>query len=851
MRSQKLIFLFSFIFFTLVFVSKVFGYTTLDVSVVNNNLRINSCSSSLGQLIGYKGYINDIEIFTTGPAGGFPCYSGDLFINGLTSFISPHTPPIVLTFDFYATSSFESEITHHFAVYYDGLEFTTTPPPLPSCSDGIQNQDETGIDIGGVCEIIVPPPPIPACTEDCFSNVLFLPGLMGSRIYDEEGNELWVSRIEADDTDLLLDDQGKSIDTNLYTKNDGGVIDEIFSLNIYKSFINELKDWKEKEIIRDYALIPYDWRLSLEDIITNGAHVDGNISYTIPQDFSESFILNKLEELEKSSKSGKVTIVTHSNGGLVAKALVQKLKDTNHPLYEKIDKIIFVAVPQIGTPDAVLALLHGTELGPFGLFMKQEKTRQMSENMPTVYNLLPSTSYFETVDPSFATSKIVSFENVPFFDSQTSKYGVFVSNETELEDYILGLDGRIKPSFSDTKNPNIGNSYLYKQAEEMHEILDNWEPHGDTKVIQVAGWGAETISGLDYKVYRDTAERISYTPRFVIDGDSTVVVPSALWMPESSNVERWWVNLQELNNSFSLIKNVHRNILEITNLTNFIKAKVTDSDFSDPEYIVVDNTSTLTSSSSRLHFILHSPLTLGITDAEGNYTGMDPETKEVREEINGVDYRQIGEVQVLSVPTGTPYTLTLQGYEDGYFSLDVEEQLGNEIVESTLFEGIASSSSTLATMDIGLDFEVSDSELKVDTNGDEVVDQIYPIVEVEVLTTGVDTIKENNIETSRVSSGSERIGEPEPSIQNEEYKAEPQRENENLDIVQALGEDIENLQIETKSDEAEAQKESQGSEKSQLSASVADSGLNSNWILYVIILGVLTVLFLIKRFIKI
>ncbi|MCK5059910.1 MAG: alpha/beta hydrolase, partial [Candidatus Pacebacteria bacterium] len=453
------------------------------------------------------------------------------------------------------------------AVYYENSTFSGEAAALAGmyCFYGCSRLGENGT--------VVMEQTSPACTTDCFSNVLFLPGLMGSRLYEQGGlmdcsnldpgttppmecfydKELWVSRDDSNQTELGLDTNGKSIN-DIYTKNDTqnngetdetGIIDDIYLSNIYQSFIYDLRDWKQNGLINEYAFIPYDWRLSLEDIITGGsASSDGNLFYTNTQDFSESFILKKLDELQKTSKSGKVTIVAHSNGGLVTKALVQKLQDTNNPLYEKIDKIIFVAVPQIGTPDALVGLLHGTELG-FGFLMDKERSRQLAENMPTVYNLLPSNSYFTTVDPAFAVGKLVSFENTPFFNPQTSQYGVFVSNETELKNYVLGTDGRTKPSFGDTVHPNIGNSVLYDQAENVHQILDSWQPSPDTKVIQVAGWGEETLAGIDYKsIGGDATERLSYKPRMVVDGDGTVVVPSALWMATSSpNIERWWVDL--------------------------------------------------------------------------------------------------------------------------------------------------------------------------------------------------------------------------------------------------------------------------------------------------------------------
>ncbi|MCC7160661.1 alpha/beta hydrolase, partial [Candidatus Nomurabacteria bacterium] len=449
--------------------------------------------------------------------------------------------------------------------------------------------------------------PFEVCTIDCFSNVLFFPGLMGSKLYEKgldcggdlTGSEcgdkgLWLSTNDFLQEKLSLNEEGKSIQDDIFTKNDTqkldgddmetGIIDEMFGLNTYKSFLSDLKDWKQEGAIKDYAFIPYDWRFSLENIITNGSvDADNNLSYDTTQNFSESFILKKLEALQKSSKSGKVTIIAHSNGGLVTKALVQKLKDTNNPIYDKIDKIIFVAVPQVGTPNAFINLLHGTDLGPGGFIMSNERSRQLAENMPTVYNLLPSFGYFTMAQIPFAPDKLITFENKHLFDPQISKYGLDISDETELKDYILGGDDRTKPTFEDTAHPNIGNSVLYNQAQSVHQILDNWQPSPDTKVIQVAGWGEETFAGFSYKSYLDFwgNEKISYKPKLIVDGDGTVVEPSALWMSTTlPNVERWWVNLDKYNKN-NTPDRIHRDILEVSNLLSFIKSKITNSIFID------------------------------------------------------------------------------------------------------------------------------------------------------------------------------------------------------------------------------------------------------------------------------
>lgn len=79
-------------------------------------------------------------------------------------------------------------------------------------------------------------------------------------------------------------------------------------------------------------------------------------------------------------------------------------------------------------------------------------------------------------------------------------------------------------------------------------------------------------------------------------------------------------------------------------------------------------------------------------------------------------------MQFLSAPDDISYTLKLQGYDQGNFSLDVDKQEGNTITEYTSFQGIPSSTSTVATMDITPDFKIVNASLKIDKNSDGVID---------------------------------------------------------------------------------------------------------------------------------
>lgn len=565
----------------------------------------------------------------------------------------------------------------------------------------------------------------PSCGELCNSNIMFFPGIMGSRLYrapttGEEQN--WVSLIDSLQEKLSLNPNGKS-KYSIYTKNDtkadpSGIVDNMLETgivdvaggDIYNSFINDLQKWQEEGTIQDYEFIPYDWRLALEDVVVKGGFgSNGRLFYNKEQDFSQSFIFKKLKALQSSSRTGKVTLVGHSNGGLVIKALIQKLKDTNNPLYDKIDQVIFVGVPQVGTPQTLVNLLHGQSMGG-GFLMSAKRNRQLAENMPSAYNLIPSGNYFSTIISNLATDQLISFENKPFFKPQIDQYGISITNGTELKNFILGTDGRAKPAFNDTDNPNIGNSTLYPQSETVHQILDSWQPSINTKVVQTAGWGEETISSLRYQSYINVSgiEKLKKKINVNIEGDETVMVPSALWMSNTNpNTEKWWIDLKKEGGVFSNDR-THKDLLEISNLRNFIKSKVTGVSFFDPEGIVVNNQPT-TTFAPRIHYQLFTDGTVGIADAKGRYTGIDVITGKLRQEIPNVKYMEIGNTKFISVPEGLIYTLKIDAKED--VVMDVDRQVGNYIKDSnTIISKF--NKGKIFTMDAGANLDLKSLKLK-------------------------------------------------------------------------------------------------------------------------------------------
>lgn len=559
------------------------------------------------------------------------------------------------------------------------------------------------------------------------SNVLFLPGIKGSRLYSSEtrclggvllcNNRLWDPRATEDITDLYLTPEGKSNRSDIYVQ-EGDIIDEVEVIGpkIYDSFIADMDELQASSTYNGgdfkWKAAAYDWRLSLDDIISNGVERDGKVYYE--EASSTPYIEQTLRQLAASSVTGKVTIVAHSNGGLVTKALLSKLGDAETAAL--VDKIIFVGVPQTGAPQALGGLLFGDrENLPF--ITNAATARGLAENSPMAYHLMPSEHYLQSVqDP---THSIIGFSGTRLYEKELAAYGPSIDTLSELQDFLLaGEGGRTMPDADDATAANILNSDLIDYASSVHSPLDNWVPPSSVELYQIAGWGvADTISGIDMYDEQKLFDGVigykrQYRPVFVEDGDGVVPVPSALMMSTSSpNVHRYWVNFTDT--EFN-----HGTMLEFADVKDFIRDELATSSFSLP-----DSFSTMSPvsdpSNKKLIFQLHSPLTLGIYDDDGNYTGLN-EDGSVNEDVPGATYGEFGDVKYIIAPAGTEYELVLSGQDDGTFSLDIQEQDG-DLSTTTTFADVPTTSST--TVRLSITNGIADtSSLSVDTDGDSEAD---------------------------------------------------------------------------------------------------------------------------------
>lgn len=564
------------------------------------------------------------------------------------------------------------------------------------------------------------------------SNVLFLPGIKASRLYETSSgveNPLWPPELFDNDLPQLgLDNNGQSINT-VYTQE---VIDEkpFTGENVYKTFMSNLASLKSNGTINNYNLFAYDWRRSVEDV------AQGETLYRN----ETKRALTELENLADSAKNKKVTIIAHSNGGLLAKAIMIELEKAGKT--DKVDKIVFVDSPQMGTPSTILTLLYGyDEASPAGILISQKESRTLAENMPGAYGLLPSKEYFTqagTENPLITFSS----ENTPYAHFK-EVYDGSINSYTKFQQFLTAEgDGRSDPDAADVDAENVLRENILSAATEMHTRLDAWTPPKNVKVIEIAGWGLNTISGIDY-TEKEKAQCFSYLgyivpscagtgkyepvyePKFTVDGDKVVVEPSMLMLPSVDNVEKYWVDLYNYNDSNSFARS-HGSILEVDPLWQFLSNIIESKDYKSslPDFIKTSRPDDYKDEKPHIRMSLYSPLDIQLEDSDGHKTGPEKTTDGqtvIKEEIPNSYYYQFGERKYVGFPGGEDIHIALRGYDNGSYTLKLEEiketTSGEEIVAHTTFKNLPVSPETTVALDIPETGLANLSNLEADFDG--------------------------------------------------------------------------------------------------------------------------------------
>lgn len=589
------------------------------------------------------------------------------------------------------------------------------------------------------CDPIIPHaattvPEDAATTTRAVSNVLFLPGIKGSKLYEDNplclipsdscGIPLWLPLADAAAPELFLNDDGKS-KKHVFVR-EGALLGSALGQSFYDSFTHMLDDVKADGsfgIGWDWKAVAYDWRLSLPGIISGGVAQGDHVYYE--ESASAPYIQKQLEQLASSSPTKKVTIIAHSNGGLVAKALMEFLGDTRAA--ELIDKVVLVGVPQSGAPRALGALMYGDEEGIPGipnipdLIMSKVHAREFALNSPMAYHLLPSAAYFAAKQP---THPLVQFEDGDLLAKEHAAYGPTIDTEKELDSFARAEDGdRTQPAMNNLSGASVLNAGLLSYARNEHALIDTWQPPLGIEIYQLGGYDVTTISGIDLyqAVHADRPATVSYRPLFSVDGDGTVPILSSLLMNASTHVHQLWLDLSNMKQG--ALAYSHGNMFEAKDVQTAITALLQGSAVFPATVHAMDVPSIPTK--KQLAFYVHSPVSLTVIDSDGNESTVSDSAS--KEGIPGSTAGMFGEVKYVLVPAEAAYTMRLSGESAGTFTLDMQELDDGVQTASSTIADVPVTSMTEATLTLNGSVD-SASSLTVDENGDGSTDfSITPI----------------------------------------------------------------------------------------------------------------------------
>jgi pimeloyl-ACP methyl ester carboxylesterase len=199
--------------------------------------------------------------------------------------------------------------------------------------------------------------------------VVVIPGIEGSKLCNSAGDVLWgdrssytAARISALrlPPDVATRDKGIHSCGLIETVN---YIPFLWDSNIYTGLLNTLKQigYEDKDVIK----FDYDWRLSNFD--------------------NAKLLRAKIEQISSSSRSGKVDILAHSMGGLIARIYLQTLGG-----FERVHNLILMGTPNFGSASVFKELRDGFEHWPTAWSGGLGEIQLTILSFPSIYQLLPT-----------------------------------------------------------------------------------------------------------------------------------------------------------------------------------------------------------------------------------------------------------------------------------------------------------------------------------------------------------------------------------------------------------------------------------------------------------------------------
>lgn len=573
------------------------------------------------------------------------------------------------------------------------------------------------------------------------SSVLFLPGMQASRLYmmnefQDMERQLWEPSIWTDIPELAMRADGTSVN-EIYTKEiihdlydntlAGGKIKSALGdrTEIYDSFARFMDSLVASTTLgmREWRSYPYDWRYDPIDVVINGT-----LTKLANGAIERVFLEDVITELAATSATGKVAIIAHSNGGLVAKALLMKLEEEGKT--HLVDQLIMIGTPQWGTPVDIGATLHGDNLNiGAGFVIYAPEARAAVATMPDIYALLPSRKYFERIAEPVATFKDQGM-SAPYYRAFPNGITSFADLSAFVTD-ALGLNALITDP-APLNIPYALSPTLLANADATHDLLDNWTPPSTLKVTTIAGWGQLTVYSYEYSEH--VGHRFCFnlfqgfsckqepsfihTPKLTEDGDGTVVSPSAV----GDTADKWHFNVTKFGDEIGDYY-VHQRILNAPPVLDLITALLEDSETNS---VYITPSQPITTKNALTMLATYSPVNVSVQDQSGNQTGIVPvpESEGLFITLEDIPHSTVvtsGEEKFVYLPSGSQYAVTATGHASGPATIEINQiDMAGEAVSTTAIADIPVTAST--TITLSLDASGAPSVAAIDFDGDIVTD---------------------------------------------------------------------------------------------------------------------------------
>ncbi|MFZ3100017.1 MAG: hypothetical protein WA103_02165 [Minisyncoccales bacterium] len=519
--------------------------------------------------------------------------------------------------------------------------------------------------------------------------VLFVPGILGTEIKDDD-NIIWINEgmhnpFNADDfMDVLAFDNNLTPIQNLIL---GEVIkrkkflawEHDYTQGLTNEFTAQGYDAAEGSESQTFYTFPYDWRYGASGVYPKPKG-------TGQMDVTNSVLLGRrIEELAKISPTGKVDVIAHSLGGLVAKKYVLENGDP------KIGKLVFLGVPNLGAPLAGRGLIAGTDFGVFGL--NPQELKKISQNMPAAYDLLPTKNYFSAKGSWVRILK------------ETDRWGV---NETQNLDWTqtrIYLAGAGANNTALTNAVNLHSDEF--DADNVYEIMAN----KSIDSYNIAGCRSATFSTL-LDMQNKTGVHQYYDYFEFANGDDTVPF-------ESANRK-----LAKDENTFYVRDAKHGQMPSAAGIRQKIAGIISQNNIPLPNNKIITRAQLL--ENERLCRLLgialriDSPLAIKVTDQDGNIiedvAGVGP-----KNEIPGAMFEINEGKKFVYLPQNEnqQYQISLQGEGDGFFTLTARAVEDDLLQEPRVFSLLPVSKKLSG----GIELNGQETIIKIDNDGDGKIDQ--------------------------------------------------------------------------------------------------------------------------------